>query len=83
MHARVGRDKQRYGSDGERLVAGTIPIRVKETESGTRIEVCMISSRGKGHGNIWCIPKVSSLFCIMTAVALIMSVCHVMHHNNE
>ncbi|CZT25500.1 related to diadenosine and diphosphoinositol polyphosphate phosphohydrolase [Ramularia collo-cygni] len=48
MHARVGRDKQRYGLSGERLVAGVVPL------SSDRTKVLMIqSSSRKG----WVLPK--------------------------
>jgi len=48
MHARVGRDKQRYGPNGERLVAGVVPL------SPDRTKVLMIqSSSRKG----WVLPK--------------------------
>lgn len=59
MQSRVGRDLQRYGACGERLVAGTVPVReVEKLNGGMGIEVCMVSSRGKSNGKIWCIPKV-------------------------
>ncbi|KAK4902658.1 hypothetical protein LTR17_016591 [Elasticomyces elasticus] len=48
MEARVGRDKQRYGSKGERLVAGVVPL------SSDRTQVLLIqSSARKG----WVLPK--------------------------
>ncbi|KAM0695390.1 hypothetical protein Q7P36_005749 [Cladosporium allicinum] len=48
MHARVGRDKQRYGPKGERLVAGIVPL------SADRTQVLLIqSSSRKG----WVLPK--------------------------
>ncbi|KAK3681540.1 hypothetical protein LTR37_020848 [Vermiconidia calcicola] len=48
MEARVGRDKQRYGPAGERLVAGVVPL------SADRSQVLLIqSSARKG----WVLPK--------------------------
>lgn len=48
MHARVGRDNQRYGPKGERLVAGIVPL------SSDRTQVLLIqSSSRKG----WVLPK--------------------------
>ncbi|QIW96775.1 hypothetical protein AMS68_002293 [Peltaster fructicola] len=48
MHSRVGRDKQRYGAGGERLVAGVVPV------SSDNTQVLLIqSSRRKG----WVLPK--------------------------
>jgi len=48
MEARVGRDKQRYGPSGERLVAGVVPL------SSDRSQVLLIqSSNRKG----WVLPK--------------------------
>ncbi|KAL1584949.1 hypothetical protein WHR41_06150 [Cladosporium halotolerans] len=48
MHARVGRDNQRYGPSGERLVAGIVPL------SPDRTQVLLIqSSSRKG----WVLPK--------------------------
>nr|POE90574.1 diphosphoinositol polyphosphate phosphohydrolase aps1 [Quercus suber] len=48
MEARVGRDKQRYGPNGERLVAGVVAL------SGDRSKVLLIqSSARKG----WVLPK--------------------------
>ncbi|KAK0352749.1 hypothetical protein LTR91_022570 [Friedmanniomyces endolithicus] len=48
MEARVGRDKQRYGPKGERLVAGVVPL------SSDRTQVLLIqSSARKG----WVLPK--------------------------
>lgn len=52
--SRVGRDKQRYGDGGERLVAGCIPVRLKSNHGPDGVEVLMISSRG-GRG--WVFPK--------------------------
>lgn len=56
VEARQGRHKQRYGDNGERLVAGCIPIRFSKGD-GSRsedIEVLLISSRG---GKGYCFPK--------------------------
>lgn len=48
MEARTGRDKQRYGPSGERLVAGVVPL------SPDRTQVMLIqSSARKG----WVLPK--------------------------
>lgn len=49
--ARSGREKQKYGEHGERLVAGSIPVRFKPgVEGPDGVEVLLISSRkGKGH----------------------------------
>ncbi|KAK3071469.1 hypothetical protein LTR53_014639 [Teratosphaeriaceae sp. CCFEE 6253] len=48
MEARVGRDKQRYGPKGERLVAGVVPL------NPDRSQVLLIqSSARKG----WVLPK--------------------------
>jgi diphosphoinositol-polyphosphate diphosphatase len=53
--ARIGRQKQRYSEDGKRLVAGTIPIRVRgQTNlsaplSCSEVEVLLVSCRnGRG-----------------------------------
>ncbi|KAF4763682.1 hypothetical protein N7455_010018 [Penicillium solitum] len=48
MEARVGRKNQRYGSKGERLVAGVVPI------SADKTKVLMIQSAGPGG---WVLPK--------------------------
>jgi len=48
MVSRVGRDKQRYGVQGERLVAGIVPL----STDGKRVLV-IASSRNKG----WVLPK--------------------------
>ncbi|KAF1345373.1 nudix/MutT family protein [Delphinella strobiligena] len=48
MEARVGRDNQRYGSQGERLVAGVVPL------SSDRKSVLMIQSVRR---NAWVLPK--------------------------
>lgn len=47
-NARTGRDKQRYGDQGERLVAGIVPL------SSTRQKVLLIQSTRR---NGWVIPK--------------------------
>lgn len=49
--SRSGRELQRYGADGQRLVAGSIPVRFKPGVEGPEgVEVLLISSRkGKGH----------------------------------
>ncbi|KAK9790526.1 hypothetical protein WJX73_010660 [Symbiochloris irregularis] len=53
--ARQGRELQRYGSNGERLVAGCIPVRIiKPGTTEQRVEILLISSRG-GDGLV--IPK--------------------------
>eukprot|EP00775_Hariotina_reticulata_P004482 gene4482-4736_t len=55
--ARQGRDNQRYGASGERLVAGCIPIRYPgEVPTPDTVEVLLISSRG-GKGKGWVFPK--------------------------
>ncbi|KAK4552777.1 hypothetical protein LTR86_010111 [Recurvomyces mirabilis] len=48
MTARVGRDKQRYGPKGERLVAGTVPL------SPDRTLVLLIQSSSR---KTWVLPK--------------------------
>lgn len=48
MTARTGRDKQRYGPNGERLVAGMVPL------SPDRTQVLLIQSSG---GKGWVLPK--------------------------
>ncbi|KAL1978643.1 hypothetical protein VTN31DRAFT_1502 [Thermomyces dupontii] len=48
MEARVGRTNQRYGSKGERLVAGIVPL------SPDKTKVLMIQSAGSGG---WVLPK--------------------------
>lgn len=51
LTARQGREHQKYGEGGERLVAGCIPVRFKPgVEGPPGVEVLMITSRkGKGH----------------------------------
>ncbi|KAK9838818.1 hypothetical protein WJX74_003919 [Apatococcus lobatus] len=54
-HSRVGREQQRYGIDGERLVAGCIPVRLSISSSGPEIvSILLITSRG-GKGYVF--PK--------------------------
>ncbi|OJJ32429.1 hypothetical protein ASPWEDRAFT_54036 [Aspergillus wentii DTO 134E9] len=48
MEARTGRINQRYGSKGERLVAGVVPL------SADKTKVLMIQSAGRGG---WVLPK--------------------------
>ncbi|KAK4540643.1 hypothetical protein LTR36_008974 [Oleoguttula mirabilis] len=48
MTARVGRDKQRYGPNGDRLVAGVVPL----SPDGTQVLLVQSSAR-KG----WVLPK--------------------------
>ncbi|KAJ6096469.1 Nudix/MutT family protein [Penicillium sp. IBT 16267x] len=48
MEARTGRKNQRYGSKGERLVAGVVPL------SNDKSKVLMIQSAGPGG---WVLPK--------------------------
>ncbi|KAJ5290823.1 Diphosphoinositol polyphosphate phosphohydrolase aps1 [Penicillium angulare] len=48
MEARTGRKNQRYGSKGERLVAGVVPL------SADKTKVLMIQSAGPGG---WVLPK--------------------------
>lgn len=50
-HARQGREQQRYGADGARLVAGCIPVRFTSDDPGpASVRILMISSRtGKGY----------------------------------
>ncbi|KAL1305173.1 hypothetical protein AAFC00_002094 [Neodothiora populina] len=48
MEARVGRDNQRYGPQGERLVAGVVPL------SADRKTVLLIQSVRR---NAWVLPK--------------------------
>ncbi|EDQ89949.1 uncharacterized protein MONBRDRAFT_18868 [Monosiga brevicollis MX1] len=48
--ARQGRDNQRYGADGTRLVSGCVPFRC--TPAG--LDVLLITNRKKTH---WIIPK--------------------------
>ncbi|CAK0787021.1 hypothetical protein CVIRNUC_010237 [Coccomyxa viridis] len=53
--ARTGRDLQRYSVDGERLLAGCIPIRTVSAGDGIEgVEVLLVSSRG-GKGLVF--PK--------------------------
>lgn len=53
--ARVGRQHQRYGEAGERLVAGCIPVRTTCKDAGLEgVEVLLVSSRG---GKAWSFPK--------------------------
>lgn len=49
--AREGRENQKYGIGGERLVAGCIPVRFKPgVEGPAGVEVLLVTSRaGKGH----------------------------------
>lgn len=54
LHARQGREMQRYSQDGARLVAGCIPVRVSEVNGKVDISVLMITSRG-GKGLVF--PK--------------------------
>lgn len=55
IQARQGRQQQRYGQAGERLVAGCIPIRYIENGQGADgVQVLLVSRRcGKG----WSFPK--------------------------
>ncbi|KAJ5688725.1 hypothetical protein N7462_003117 [Penicillium macrosclerotiorum] len=48
MESRVGRENQRYGPQGERLVAGIVAV------SADRTQVLMIQSTGPGG---WVLPK--------------------------
>lgn len=48
MESRTGRKNQRYGSKGERLVAGVVPL------SADKTKVLMIQSSGPGG---WVLPK--------------------------
>jgi len=48
MISRTGRDKQRYGSQGERLVAGIVPL------SEDKYYVLLIQSTNRSH---WVLPK--------------------------
>ncbi|CAL5229228.1 g12512 [Coccomyxa viridis] len=53
--ARTGRDLQRYSTDGERLLAGCIPVRKRSAANGVDgVEVLLVSSRG-GKGLVF--PK--------------------------
>ncbi|KAL0035976.1 hypothetical protein WJX77_010059 [Trebouxia sp. C0004] len=54
LHARQGREMQRYSQDGARLVAGCIPVRVSEVNGKVDVSVLMITSRG-GKGLVF--PK--------------------------
>ncbi|PRW58515.1 nudix hydrolase 4 [Chlorella sorokiniana] len=49
--SRTGRENQRFGAEGERLVAGAIPMRFKPGVEGPEgVEVLLITSRrGKGY----------------------------------
>lgn len=51
--ARQGRDQQRYGVSGERLVAGCIPVRTQGPDA-SQAQVMLITSRG---GKGWVFPK--------------------------
>lgn len=56
LYAREGREHQKYGDEGERLVAGCIPVRFKPGVAGpSGVEVLLITSRG-GKGHVF--PKV-------------------------
>jgi len=48
MESRTGRDNQRYGSQGERLVAGVVPL------SADKTKVLLIQSVRRGG---WVLPK--------------------------
>jgi len=48
MSSRTGRDKQRYGAQGERLVAGIVAL------SDDKFYVLLIQSTSRGH---WVLPK--------------------------
>jgi diphosphoinositol-polyphosphate diphosphatase len=48
MESRVGRSKQRYGDNGERLVAGVVPL------SADKTKVLVIQSNRRGG---WVLPK--------------------------
>lgn len=48
MESRVGRTKQRYGENGERLVAGVIPL------SADKTQVLVVESARRGG---WVLPK--------------------------
>ncbi|KAI9697193.1 MAG: hypothetical protein M1836_004757 [Candelina mexicana] len=48
MESRVGRNKQRYGPQGERLVAGVVPL------SADKTKVLVIQSTRRGG---WVLPK--------------------------
>lgn len=53
--ARQGREQQKYGDDGSRLVAGCIPVRYVKGNNGFEgARVCLVSSRG-GKGFVF--PK--------------------------
>lgn len=54
LHARQGREMQRYSNDGARLVAGCIPVRVSVVDGRKDVRVLMITSRG-GKGLVF--PK--------------------------
>ena len=45
-HSRSGRELQRYGPEGERLVAGTIPVRSRG--GGEEVEVLMVRAQRQG-----------------------------------
>lgn len=55
MTARTGRERQRYGADGSRLVAGCIPVKPSHSEEGTQGWEVLLVSRRRGPG--WSIPK--------------------------
>ncbi|KAL3133300.1 hypothetical protein ABBQ38_007179 [Trebouxia sp. C0009 RCD-2024] len=54
LHARQGREMQRYNQDGARLVAGCIPVKVSKVNGKVEVNVLMITSRG-GKGLVF--PK--------------------------
>lgn len=55
LASRSGRENQKYGEGGERLVAGSIPVRFKPGVPGPEgVEVLLISSR-RGKGDVF--PK--------------------------
>lgn len=55
--ARQGRQRQRYGEEGERLLAGCVPYRVRgDTSStdGVSVEILLVTRRS---GDGWVLPK--------------------------
>ena len=56
--SRTGRDQQRWGEEGQRLVCGCIPFRITAAQE---IEVALISNRDK---QAWIFPKVRRVYCL-------------------
>eukprot|EP00210_Caulerpa_lentillifera_P003729 g3562.t1 len=55
-HARQGRQRQRYGEAGERLLAGCVPYRVRRDsrDDSELVEILLVTRR---NGEGWVLPK--------------------------